>query len=69
MKVWLGLPFNKDEGCSYYTCAQCNGKFLRGWTTEEADAEALARFGIENASSKPDLMVQVCDDCYEELVG
>lgn len=49
-----------------YTCAQCGGVFTAEWTREEAEAEALEKFGIENAASNPD-MVQVCDGCWKEL--
>ncbi len=46
-----------------YICEMCGGKFVKGWTDEEANAEAQELFGeipeIEKAI--------VCDDCFNKL--
>lgn len=49
-----------------YTCAHCRGTFEKGWSDEEAVAEAKEDFG-----SAPDQWnenaVMVCDDCYQKM--
>lgn len=44
-----------------YTCEACGGIFPKGWSDEEANAEALETFGIE--ADDPEAAL-VCDDCY-----
>lgn len=46
-----------------YTCANCGRTFNKGWSDEEAEAEAVEAFG-----AVPDDPVLLCDDCYEELM-
>jgi Fe2+ or Zn2+ uptake regulation protein len=47
-----------------YMCTYCGGTFESDWSDEEADQEALAKFGVKNASTDPD-MVLICDVCYQ----
>ena len=49
-----------------FECEMCHEVFPTEWTEEEANAEALKQFGIEDASKKED-MARVCDSCYAEL--
>lgn len=56
-------------GC--FTCARCGGEFVKerdGWSEEQAEAEALAVFGVERASEDPE-MAPVCDDCWQWVLG
>lgn len=43
-----------------YRCARCRVVFEKGWSDEEADAEAQQTFG----EIPPDERVVVCHDCY-----
>lgn len=47
---------------SEYTCAKCHGKFIRGWTDEEAEAEYDRNFSGNIVAR--DI---VCDDCYKAM--
>lgn len=46
-------------------CKNCNEYFESAWSQEEADAEAILRFGRD--SSHPD-MVCICDDCHKQML-
>lgn len=46
-----------------FTCDQCHGTFEKGWTDEEAAAEAAANFG-DRLGDDPAV---VCDDCFEQM--
>jgi hypothetical protein len=46
-----------------FTCANCGGTFVKGWSDEEAADEAGRVFGADI----PDPVV-VCDDCYTEMM-
>jgi len=52
-------------GPGTFTCGACGGTFPRGWTDEEAAAEALAAF------SPGELLTEavgvVCDDCWQAM--
>ena len=50
-----------------YTCAACGQACVDGWTEEESNAEAAAVFGVEQASTRADMM-RVCDDCYRNIM-
>lgn len=47
-----------------FTCAICDGTFLKGWSEEEAEAEFVQNFGISKDDVPTDL---VCDDCYHKM--
>jgi len=49
-----------------FECDMCHETFPTEWTKEEANAEALERFGVEDAADNPD-MARVCDDCWAEI--
>jgi hypothetical protein len=49
-----------------YECAVCHGVFEKGWTDEEANAEAAAIFGAAPPEDERDV---VCDDCWVKLVN
>jgi len=44
-----------------YRCEMCKQVFKKGWTDEEAAAEAEKHFG----KIPPSEAATVCDDCYE----
>lgn len=46
-----------------YTCEQCGGTFEKGWTDEEAQAEAERLWG----EGGPDDPATVCDDCFNAM--
>lgn len=50
----------------WFTCENCGGRFLRGWTDEEANAEAVANFG---ALPAPEDQALICDDCYTPFIA
>jgi len=50
---------------SEFRCANCRGVFTKGWSEEEARAEAEANFG----KMKPAEWAVVCDDCYFLMIG
>lgn len=47
-----------------FRCVGCKKIYNKGWSDEEAMAEAVANFGQGLASASTDLM---CDDCYNEI--
>ena len=47
-------------------CAHCSKEFETAWSDEEANAEALPLFGIENALANPNT-VELCDDCFKMM--
>jgi hypothetical protein len=48
-----------------FTCDKCHGTFPKGWTEEEARAEAKANFGA--AANGP--CGVLCDDCHREFMA
>jgi hypothetical protein len=48
-----------------FTCAACGGTFEKGWSDEEAAAEALEVWGPLD----PDDEATVCDDCYKAIMA
>jgi hypothetical protein len=51
-----------------FTCASCGDTFDKGWSDEEAAAEAQENFpGIDIGN--PDEASVVCDDCYRHIMG
>ena len=52
-----------------YTCELCHETFEKGWTDEEANAEAQELFGTPQASEHPKDMAIVCDDCFHKLMS
>lgn len=48
-----------------YTCARCRGVFEKGWTDEEAQAEATSLFGAVPREQQE----IVCDDCFQEMTA
>lgn len=51
-----------------FKCAQCGGVFDKGRSDEEANAEALDLWGVENAT-EADGMAVVCDDCFKAFMS
>ena len=51
-----------------FTCESCGGTFDKGWSDEEAAAEAQGNFPGINVSD-PDEAGVVCDDCYQHIMG
>jgi len=51
-----------------YKCAMCNGVYLKGITDEEANAEALSLWGVDNAADRigGDMDI-ICDDCFQKI--
>lgn len=47
-----------------FKCAMCGGVFEKGWTDEEATAEAVSIFGEHREDD-----AIVCDDCWNEFMG
>lgn len=47
-----------------FKCACCGGEFEKGWSDEEALAEAKTQFTQVELSDK----AVVCDDCYKNLM-
>ncbi len=46
-----------------YTCEMCKGTFDKGWTDEEAQAEAERLFpGMDHSD-----MAMLCDDCFQKI--
>ena len=51
-----------------FTCASCGDTHEKGWSDEEAAAEAEQNFpGID--LSDPDEAPVVCDSCYQHIMG
>ena len=48
-----------------YTCEECSGTFTKGWSDDEADAEAAANPGSTPRCARTAL---VCDECYRKLL-
>ncbi len=49
-----------------FTCANCGGRFTKGWSDEEAAEEARALIPAEDLA---DGVVTVCDDCHSMIVA
>jgi hypothetical protein len=63
------IPGGKQENSmETFTCEMCGGTFEKGCSDDEANAEAKANFGVDNASTHEG-MATVCDPCYEKLMG
>lgn len=50
-----------------FKCAWCGESFESDWSDAEANAEAEAVWGVEQASAREDMAV-VCDPCWTRLV-
>lgn len=50
-----------------FTCEMCGGTFPKGRSDADAEAEALAVWGIAGASSRSDMAI-ICDDCWH-IIG
>jgi hypothetical protein len=48
---------------AHFTCENCGGTFEKGWSDEEARAEAIGTFGAMPAEP-----AQVCDECYDMIM-
>lgn len=46
-----------------YVCGACGGTFAKGWTDEEAAAEAGSAF----SPAELDDAAIVCDDCWQKM--
>lgn len=49
-----------------YTCAHCGNTYEKGWSDEEAYAEATELFGKPPAEWN-DEQVVICDDCFNKM--
>lgn len=49
-----------------FQCVMCKGVFTKGWSEEEALAEAERTFGKPVSEWKQGAQV-VCDDCYNKI--
>ena len=49
-----------------FACAQCHGEFETPRSEEEVKAEALALFGITDATPA-DAVAEVCEDCFQKM--
>lgn len=47
-----------------YRCWKCKGVFDKGWTDEQAKAEALQLWGVYYTPRSEDL---VCDPCFRKM--
>lgn len=60
--------FAAEPGPNQYRCDCCGGIFDKGWSDEEARAEAEQQFGEAlHAEGEPPALV--CDDCYNEIMA
>ena len=54
----------------HYTCAECHGKFIKGWSDEEAAAERTVNEINKIFDILPDDEMEiVCDDCYKKYIA
>ena len=51
-----------------YTCERCGGTFKKGWSDEEAIAEATALFPAGHIAA-PEDQATVCDPCFQEIMA
>ena len=51
-----------------FTCASCHGTFPKGWSDEEAAAEAEEFFPGINVTD-PEEAGMVCDGCYQHIMS
>ncbi len=51
-----------------YQCASCLKVFTKVWSDEEAEAEAMSRFGVPTAAKDPGMAV-VCSACYQKILN
>ena len=49
-----------------YKCGHCCGIFEKGWSDEEAKAEATEIFG-KNPDEWRDEQVVICDGCFQKV--
>ena len=49
-----------------YQCAMCKGIFEKGWSNEEAKAEAREFFG-KPPKEWNDTPLVICDDCFQKV--
>lgn len=49
-----------------YRCAVCGGVFTKGWSDEEAKAEAATLFQQQPETHD---MAVVCDDCFKQMTA
>lgn len=47
-----------------YRCAACGGVFIKGWSDDEAKAEAAELFQQQPETHK---MAMVCEDCFTAM--
>jgi hypothetical protein len=52
------------ENRATYVCDACGGEFNKGWSDEEAHAEAVENFGRDGHAED---MAIVCDDCFQRM--
>jgi len=50
-----------------YTCENCNGVFEKGWTDDEAEAEAGLLWTDEEMEIEGRALV--CDDCFQQMLS
>jgi len=51
-----------------YTCERCGGTFTKGWSDEEAAAEAQDLFPAGHIAA-PEDQATVCDPCFREIMA
>jgi DNA-directed RNA polymerase subunit RPC12/RpoP len=55
-------------GPNEYQCAKCGNVYNKGWTDEEAKAEACEVFpGLDSDNHEESAIL--CDDCYNEMMA
>jgi len=65
---WMSGPMEDFDGMSdTYTCANCEGVFIKAWSDEEARAEYEAT--EPNAAARSDVTDVICDDCYRKFMA
>ena len=55
-----------DMPSNEYTCSMCRQTFDKGWSDDEANAEAVILFGRDGHASDMEI---VCDDCWNKMNG
>ncbi len=48
-----------------YKCDRCGEVFVKGWSDEDAESEAVEIFGEKALENR----AVVCDDCYNIVMG
>jgi len=49
-----------------YVCGLCHEEFFKGWSDNEAEAEANAVFGDDVLEEECAIL---CDDCYKKVMA